>query len=715
MKKLFTAICLALVTATALAIPAKKGLYTTLKLDNGTEVRAQLCGDEHLKFYLADDGTRYTRNSNGTYSVADMTALRTQARARRAKIARRQAAHRKSMARAWGDTQGPGISVNGYHGKKKGLIILVDFSDTKFKPENNQAKYNDIANKENYTEGNFVGSVHDYFHDQSNGQFDLTFDVMGPITMKKNYAYYGQNDKDGNDMYVGEMVADACNAIKDQVNFADYDWDDNGEADQVFVIYAGMGEADFSSGGENYIWPHMFYLSESDYGKTLTIDGVVIDTYACTNEITPGGKQDGMGTICHEFSHCLGFPDLYDTDYSGGYGMGYDWDLMHGGNSNGNSFCPPAYSGYERWVAGWKEPVELTETAHIENMKALEQGGETYIIYNDANKNEFYFIDNRQPSKWDRELPGKGLLVTHVNYNKNQWLNNAVNDDPSQQNWTIIAADNKYGDYDTGTDAYPYRKSATNVNDSLTNNSKPAALLYNRNSDGTLNMNKALLNIAQNSDGTMSFTFRSAADNPVPEVKPGNVLFKETFDKCAGKGGNPNGDTPAIWSGSAGSAAFKPDNEGWNYYRAYGAYKCARFGSSQAEGYATTPSFYATGTVNLTCRAGAWAGTNETLTISYGDTEIKSLKLPASQWTDISVSFEGNGDNTLTFSGVQRLFLDEIEVKAVATGIDNVVTNAHNATKGQGRIYTIEGQYVGNNKAGLPHGLYIVNGKKFVK
>ena len=213
----------------------------------------------------------------------------------------------------------------------------------------------------------------------------------------------------------------------------------------------------------------------------------------------------------------------------------------------------------------------------------------------------------------------------------------------------------------------------------------------------------------------MSFTFRSATDNPVPEVKPGNVLFKETFDKCAGKGGNPNGDTPAIWSGSAGSAAFKPDNEGWNYYRAYGAYKCARFGSSQNTGLATTPSFYATGTVTLTCRAGAWADSNETLTIHYGDTEIKSLKLPASQWTDISVSFEGNGDNTLTFSGVQRLFLDEIEVKAVDTGINNVVTNAHNATKVQGRIYTIEGRYVGTNKAVLPHGLYIVDGKKFVK
>lgn len=225
-------------------------------------------------------------------------------------------------------------------------------------------------------------------------------------------------------------------------------------------------------------------------------------------------------------------------------------------------------------------------------------------------------------------------------------------------------------------------------------------------------MNKALLNIAQNSDGTMSFTFRSAADNPVPEVKPGNVLFKETFDKCAGKGGNPNGDTPAIWSGSAGSAAFKPDNEGWNYYRAYGAYKCARFGSSQAEGYATTPSFYATGTVNLTCKVGAWANTNETLTISYGDNEIKSLKVPGGQWIDINVNFEGNGENTISFAGIQRMFLDEIEVKAVATGIDNITTSTK---KANGRIYTIDGRYVGTNKALLPSGMYIVDGKKFVK
>ena len=704
MRKFITTFCLLFIAMMASAIPAKRGLYTTLKLDNGLMVKAQLCGDEHMRFYLADDGTRYVRNAQGTYSVADMTSLRTHARSRRAAIMKKQAARRAKAARKWGDTTGPGLT-NGFYGKKKGLIILVQFSDSKFQAANNQAFYNNLANKENFTEGKFVGSVHDYFRDQSNGQFDLTFDVVGPVTMPKGYAYYGQNDRNGDDAYVGAMVVQACKSIDSQVNFADYDWDGDGEVDQVFVVYAGMGEADFAQGGEDYIWPHMYYLSESDYGSTLKLDGVTIDTYACSNEITPNKEQDGMGTICHEFSHCLGFPDLYDVDYSGGYGMGYDWDLMHGGNGNGNSFCPAGYSGYEKWIAGWTTPIELTTSQTITDFKPQSENGQTYIIYNEANRNEFYFIDNRQPTHWDAELPGKGLLVTHVNYNQQQWLNNTLNDDPSQQNWTIIAADNKYGDYDEDTDTYPYVKSATNVNDSLTNTSKPAAVLYNKNVDGTKLMGAALLGIKQNTDLSMTFTFRSMEDNPVPIVKPGNAFFYESFNNCTGNAG---------WSGTAAAGAFTPDNEGWDYYRAYGGAQCARFGTSSAPGTAITPVFYATGKARLTCKAGAWKGQSGTLTIEYGDEEIYSVKLPDQQWTDISVDFEADGDKAITFSGIQRLFLDEVMVSSL--GQTDGITDAQVAEKlSDQRIFTIDGRFMGTDKNVLPHGLYIMNGKKFVK
>ena len=136
----------------------------------------------------------------------------------------------------------------------------------------------------------------DYFKAQSAGQFELDFDVIGPVTMSNTYSYYGGNDRSGNDKYPGKMGREACTAIKDSVNFSDYDWDGDGNVDQVFVLYAGQGEAD--SGIENTIWPHEWQLSSSDYGGSLTLDNVTIDTYACSNELTSNSTIEGIGTIC---------------------------------------------------------------------------------------------------------------------------------------------------------------------------------------------------------------------------------------------------------------------------------------------------------------------------------------------------------------------------------------------------------------------------------
>lgn len=146
------------------------------------------------------------------------------------------------------------------------------------------------------------------------------------------------------------MVAEACLAADSEVNFADYDWDGDGEVDQVFVLYAGLGEA--AGGDDDTVWPHMWNLSSSDYRKSLTLDNVKVDTYACSSEMTKDydtfGYPDivsGIGTFCHEFSHCLGYPDMYDMNYKN-FGMA-TWDLMDYGNYNGKGFIPSGYTAYE--------------------------------------------------------------------------------------------------------------------------------------------------------------------------------------------------------------------------------------------------------------------------------------------------------------------------------------------------------------------------------
>ena len=290
------------------AVPAKRGVWCSLSLVDGTEVKAQLVGDEFLHYYVSEDGTKYVQDeSTGLYrKMTDEVTAQRRAAVRRAQAQGRQ----KRMLRK-------AQASNVFQGTKKGLIILVQFTDSKFKSGHNLALYERIANDENYSGNNFRGSIKDYFKAQSHGLFELDFDVAGICQLQHTYAYYGRNNSEEEDVKPGEMVAEACLWAHEQgFDFSKYDWNGDGEVDQVFVLYAGHGEASYKDA--NTIWPHMYYLSASDYGKSLSLDGVTVDTYACSCELNGDGNLDGIGTFCHEFSHCMGFPDLYDTSSDGG-------------------------------------------------------------------------------------------------------------------------------------------------------------------------------------------------------------------------------------------------------------------------------------------------------------------------------------------------------------------------------------------------------------
>lgn len=420
MKRLFTLWVVLFVVLSAMAVPAKPGVWRTISLTDGTQVKVQLVGDEFMHYYQSEDGTRYLYDAaSATYQVysdSQFSNSRRKAVARRAKANNRRAVRRKANV------------TNIFQGTKKGLIILAQFTDSKFQSGHDCALYNKIANAENYTDNGFKGSVKDYFKAQSAGQFELDFDVVGICQLKNPCSYYGGNDSHGNDLRAGEMVAEACQwAATQGVDFSKYDWDGDGEVDQVFVLYAGKGEAD--GGAVSTIWPHEFALSASDYGKSLSFNGVKVDTYACSAELNGRGKLDGIGTFCHEFSHCMGFPDLYDTGYSGWFGMG-DYDLMSAGNYNGDGRCPAGYSAYEKHECGWitfQDVTNIEEDLNVTGLKAISEGGSAYVVKNKAHEDEYYIIENRQNTGWDAYLPSEGVMITHVDYDANIWWNNMPN------------------------------------------------------------------------------------------------------------------------------------------------------------------------------------------------------------------------------------------------------------------------------------------------
>lgn len=409
-----------------------------------------------------------------------------------------------------------------YVGSKKGLVILVNFANLEMTSNSAHRDFDNLFNLQGYSENNSVGSVHDYFYDQSYGKFDLKFDVVGPVTLSYNYGYYGANSEiNGTDQNVREMVLEACHLVDEQVNFKDYDWDGDGEVEQVFLIYAGYGE--HAGAPANTIWPHKSILGSN----AITLDGVKINTYACSCELNgmSGTKMCGIGTPCHEFSHCLGLPDLYDTDYSGAFGMSY-WDVMNSGSHSGptnNGEVPYGYSAYERWFAGWLEPKEITSTQHIDALANVEDTPDAYIIYNQGNRNECYILENHQASKWFQYVRSyrdmHGLMITHVDYDQKAWATNTVNPDLKHQRMSIVPADNSYGETEKELrgDLFP----GSNGIQWLTNDShiNVGGKMFNENIDGTYYMNRTIGNIEENIDGTISFDVVLSEEIPIPRIK----------------------------------------------------------------------------------------------------------------------------------------------------------------------------------------------------
>lgn len=519
MKRLTTLLLTFTVAAAAFAVPAKRQKVTLTQAD-GTPVVAYLMGDEYYHYYVTENtGEILYLDADGhcyrptTEAIAQRQALAEQ-RIASANFHRTRAPKRIEIDRTVDKTPFD------LHGQRRALVILVDFYDRPmtYTHEDFEAQLNEVG----YSVNNAGGSVHDYFYEQSYGQFDLTFDVVGPVTVSKKASYYGSNDKYGNDKYPATMVAEACDIAHEQgIDFADYDWNEDGEAEMIVCIYAGYGEA--QGGSDNTVWPHQWTFSEAlEYGDgpgRYEIGGTFIDRYLVLNELYSytGKRLDGIGTFCHEYSHGLGLPDVYNTEGGSTFGMNA-WSLMDSGCYNGDygfgvsgdGTCPCAYTAYERWYCGWLEPTELYYGTEIENMQPITESPEAYVIYNEANRNEYYLLQNIQQKGWNIYAPGHGMLVMHVDYDPQVWDYNTVNNDKNRRRLTIIPADNNTYVSSNGMAGDPYP--GTKKNKRLTDESLPAATLYTRNVNNKMFMSKPIEEITEtftdDSDyGTISFRF----------------------------------------------------------------------------------------------------------------------------------------------------------------------------------------------------------------
>lgn len=522
------------------AIPAKPGLVKFRQPD-GRVINISLVGDEHDHLVYSEDGfilvnvgqqLEYARiDADGNMSPSgilagsaslssnEVTAIQNPdgmekylSRRRAARLSRESAGlyHAKSGSSV-SNSSGSAIPLGfgrcessfPVEGNQKGIVILVEYADVKF--EYADSLYFDrMLNEEGFADYGSLGSARDWFMDNSYGRFIPHFDVFGPVVLPNERAYYGKNDKQGNDSHPEMMAVEACRLLDDTVDFSQYDRDSDGVIDNVFVFFAGNGEHDTNI--TDAVWPHSWDIDEALPDSTFIFDGVRLNHYACSCEVADGYKRpDGIGTFVHEFSHVLGLPDLYVTSYSRGFTPG-EWSVLDLGPYNNDGLTPPNYSSFEKFALGW---IDLTAVQPgAVSLPDFAESGQAYILPTDS-ENEYYYFENRQQRGNDTFLPYHGMLVWHVDYNRTKWNDNTVNNSSTHQNVDLIEADNVKTEASRSGDPFPGVRNVTE----FTYESTPQLASWNR-----LPLDVDILNIAETNDGVIKFDVEARQKTKVESI-----------------------------------------------------------------------------------------------------------------------------------------------------------------------------------------------------
>lgn len=731
MKRFTIFIIMACLAIIMMAVPANRKPFVAQQSD-GTFLNVVLQGDESLHFYTTIDGKYLVREANGDFSYATFSSeegfISTKCLAH--DISMRGAAEATLLASL--DYGKIGEEISRTHKARSAKfrnapatraassitpkgevlvpVLLVEFSDVKF--SFSKEDIDKLLNEPGYKYDNFMsdcnGSARDYFIAQSDSQFRPRFVTTEIVTLPQPTAYYGGNGTDGEDKNPLQMIRHGIALADSLMDMSQFDNNGDGEVEFVYCIYAGYSEANGAS--ENTIWPHQWQLTAG--GGKYIADGVLFDVYACSSELNITEEYEekygkwlaGIGTLCHEFSHCLGLHDVYDVKGNSGNWCMDEWDLMDQGNYVGYGYLPVGYNSYQKEVCGWKS-LEILEKKGRYSMEPQSRGGAGYKIVNDANPNEYFILENRKKEGWDQGLAAEGILIIHVDYNYSSWASNSINTVAGHPRFHVVSADNDQPDYyEVGYEEF-YKSLAGDLwpgpanNTSFTDTSIPASKVYTGEALG-----KPVTDMKYE-NGIASFNFMGGIiDTPVAEeateitsssfvanwkaVEGADRYIVELYsitDAAEGEGDSKNLLKEDFLKCSSSNTEIKSGNfdnymsvTGWNGSNIYSESGAVRVGSSNNPGTLTTPVMNARGNVAATFRAALYntKDTGSKIKAEFLDKNQNILAstdfVPAANYTEVKLEGRIDGDFTLLFStdgstGKKRVKIDDVTVSTASS------------------------------------------------
>jgi immune inhibitor A len=557
-KSIFLAIAFAVLGyVAALAMPACPQPAMVIQPD-GTALTIRLVGDEFMHFTTTLDGYTVVKRPDGFYVYAALSGGAVVPSNMVAHDVVKRTASEKSYLWSVSKNMHPAVKASkmsrrlrdaGLIGTVKpklydykhfhGLVVMVNFNDRKFSRTDAHAVFDSIVCGRNFKGFKdtvkdsiipYTGSVCDYFRDNSAGQFDPKFDVVGPVDINYSCTFPHETDS------VEPIMKAAVVAADPLVNYADYDIDGNGSVDMIYFIFAGFG-SNYTGNNTGYIWPHAFDFMY--FGSNITLDGVQFGRYACSPELYGWENDkyfiDGIGSVCHEFSHVLGLPDIYDTDFDGSGGQSLTpngWNIMDSGSYLNLARTPVGYGMYERYAAGFAVPQRIASKGSysLQPINVSNVG----LRLNSPQDSVFFLIENRQQTGWDSLAPGHGMLVFRVDSTDvDTWVANQVNAAPAHNHYVLLRADCQYDAkgnfFDSGCDPFPGGSNITKLNNVTTPNLRTWSGLDNL---------LALSGIAENNgvitfnvdDATTAVTAVKASPSSFTAVRSGNLLTVTSSD-----------------------------------------------------------------------------------------------------------------------------------------------------------------------------------------
>ncbi len=444
---------------------------------DGSVIDLYTYGDEYYNFIGDADGYMLEKDENGKYEyvTSNSPAMRMSAfndsDSRPANAVKgfdmRDETSEPLINSIYPYTYYPPISLFGTEGENTQIFnlitIAVEFNDVKFPQTGFSGK--DIYDRI-YSSEEGVISVRNYYDEVSSGILQVipAFEVTEDDLQEDGYGKVADGVVkvviDGNhpdpqtysgkeqDEVIAKIIKDSIDIVDEYIDFNDYDIDTtldvNGkgflwdyELAFCFIIAGQEASADKTI-TDNSVWAHRYYVPGGIVCDGLNIFEIsdiinekgenesLLSTYAMMGAMYDTTNPMGIGALCHEIGHIIGFPDLYNTEGTEDYGAVGTLSLMANGSwgmqdANAIPSSMPTY--IDPWckiIAKWYKyneiaPINIAELAdgYTPVTKILpllsNKTGYRCVIVRTNESNEYFILENRGFAGFDEALKYLGV------------------------------------------------------------------------------------------------------------------------------------------------------------------------------------------------------------------------------------------------------------------------------------------------------------------